>query len=366
MFKIISICCALMVVNNSLLKLVYPSSIFNFILLASFFVLFIFQKHPRKYVLRVCLLCFILYFMVIISAFYPDASLDSIEDIIKLLSLPIYILGGYYSAKSLDVKFILIFQSFLGLAVISLHFLGFYDFYAAGGNYIMLGISVMISAISSYWLGLAYGVKGFFLISLILVISLLFLNSRSALGLTVIIMFIMTIQLKLNSKHLHYSIMYMMVFLIILKFAFDWLLKEGGSLSYTLYKFKGMLSGSYEDERSNLYKTAINLIIEQPFGYGLSSHSNLLGYYPHNFFLEVTLNFGIVLSVYYCFLFSICTLKQIPFLNKLNVIMKYFLISFGGVWLVSFNYSSSFQIHYLIGICLYLFVFENKVHTGRS
>jgi len=49
-----------------------------------------------------------------------------------------------------------------------------------------------------------------------------------------------------------------------------------------------------ENNRYELWSSSIQYIIENPFGYGLESSWHLIGYYPHNFMLEIMLSSGIV------------------------------------------------------------------------
>ena len=100
---------------------------------------------------------------------------------------------------------------------------------------------------------------------------------------------------------------------------------EIGINSRTLSWMIGMDTDLDSSGRDVLYTLAINKIIENPLGYGLFGDNILLGYYVHNLFLELLLNFGIifggliVIFIIYGFIKSVINTKTVRIANIIVV-----------------------------------------------
>lgn len=64
------------------------------------------------------------------------------------------------------------------------------------------------------------------------------------------------------------------------------------------YILSSLKNGTFfQSTRSTIYKNSLEMILEKPvFGWGLAGEFFILGTYPHNFFLEIMIDFGILLG----------------------------------------------------------------------
>jgi O-antigen ligase len=120
-------------------------------------------------------------------------------------------------------------------------------------------------------------------------------------------------------------------------------------LGYGAYKLIGMFTGEHTDGRGRLLQGSLQAISTNPFGYGVGSYDALIGYYPHNFFLEVMLSFG----VFVCLIYIVVLVLAIYELYKAKEIKTWFFsllyLYYLAIWMSSFDYLSSFQIHFALG-----------------
>ena len=62
---------------------------------------------------------------------------------------------------------------------------------------------------------------------------------------------------------------------------------------WAIERYELMFTQIEQEPRIKLYKTALEAIINNPWGYGLNGSDNIVGFYPHNIFLEILLSAGI-------------------------------------------------------------------------
>ncbi len=113
---------------------------------------------------------------------------------------------------------------------------------------------------------------------------------------------------------------------------------------------------SNEPRVDAVYMPAINKIIENPFGYGLESSWKIVGFYPHNIFLEIFISSGIVGFL----IFLIISLKTIvksvrivgytPQGNKTLCIVSLITIYHFMVWNTSYDLASAYALLPLMAI----------------
>ncbi|MDI5890280.1 O-antigen ligase family protein [Halomonas rhizosphaerae] len=66
-------------------------------------------------------------------------------------------------------------------------------------------------------------------------------------------------------------------------------------ISERVYRmFGSSQSGDTEPRLEAVYYPSIEAILDNPFGYGLSSSWDVVGFYPHNIFLEMAINSGLI------------------------------------------------------------------------
>lgn len=96
------------------------------------------------------------------------------------------------------------------------------------------------------------------------------------------------------------------------------LLNEKGYYSRTLeLLFSGNISQG--SGRDNLYIESLSMINEKPlFGFGVGGEFSRLGIYPHNIFLEILLNFGVIIGTACIVILFILTIKAIFYKESIS------------------------------------------------
>lgn len=132
---------------------------------------------------------------------------------------------------------------------------------------------------------------------------------------------------------------------------------------YLFSRFQKLMEGS--DNRSDaVYGPAIKAITDNPFGYGLGSSTHIIGFYPHNIFLEIALDvgfLGIVLFIFVLLKGFKNTLKMLNMKNETFVILvSLFWLTF-LFWNVSYGLSSAYALFSFLSLVIcYEFIKFNK------
>lgn len=108
-----------------------------------------------------------------------------------------------------------------------------------------------------------------------------------------------------------------------------------------------------EPRMSYLYLPAIEAIIRNPLGYGLDGSYAVLGYYPHNIFLEVLISFGIIglvlfLPIVWILLASTCFFMMHRFSNPAYLELAFISAFHFLFWNVSHPLSSGYALFTLL------------------
>lgn len=108
-----------------------------------------------------------------------------------------------------------------------------------------------------------------------------------------------------------------------------------------------------EPRMSYLYLPAIEAILRNPLGYGLDGSYAILGYYPHNIFLEVLISLGIVglvlfLPIVWILLASTCFLMKQRFSNPAYLALAFLSAFHFLFWNVSHPLSSGYALFTLM------------------
>ncbi|MGR5423266.1 O-antigen ligase family protein [Vibrio sp. PNB22_4_1] len=115
---------------------------------------------------------------------------------------------------------------------------------------------------------------------------------------------------------------------------------------YLLYKLTE--SSSSSNSRLSYYIQSLNVIANHPFGLGLHKYNSVLGFYPHNIFLEMGMNAGIISMLILMFPFIIFLMKL---LSVCINIKKSVCLPLGNLtlfltfcWMFSNNLASSYPL----------------------
>ena len=103
------------------------------------------------------------------------------------------------------------------------------------------------------------------------------------------------------------------LFLHYYSFTLDEVFSSVTTISRVLETLEQINSGTFEDGRSDMYRTAINTVISNPFGVGLSDWAiqtemslHGVGSHSHNFFIQMFLKFGLISMVIYAYFIYCC------------------------------------------------------------
>lgn len=121
-----------------------------------------------------------------------------------------------------------------------------------------------------------------------------------------------------------------------------------GSEEYKAFeRINSSFDNADEESRLKIWIPVANLILRNPFGYGVDSYEYLLWNYPHNIFLEITLSLGILGLI---FLLTILTLfvKSVKreLINPSDNRLLIFAFT-GGYFFLSWNTSFDFATAYV-------------------
>ncbi|MEQ8464849.1 MAG: hypothetical protein RIC07_14875 [Coleofasciculus sp. E1-EBD-02] len=112
---------------------------------------------------------------------------------------------------------------------------------------------------------------------------------------------------------------------------------------------------NYEEEpRMLLIKPAMEFISENWLGYGLNSSDFLVGYHPHNIFIEVTLSAGIIglsFMLLLVLLYAICMMKSInlnPSITSMSMVALFLFL----VWMTSYSLAHSYILFSAIAMVI--------------
>lgn len=137
---------------------------------------------------------------------------------------------------------------------------------------------------------------------------------------------------------------------------------------YLIDRFLRISSNIAEEPRMNaVYIPAIRAIVSNPLGYGLGSSWEVIGFYPHNIFLEVTLETGIIGLMSFMIITIIFLVSCFYFLKRFNgfktnylalvlIALYHFLF-----WNVSHDLSSAYGLLPLMSIVYFKYLEKKKI-----
>lgn len=192
------------------------------------------------------------------------------------------------------------------------------------------------------------------------VVMIIFMGSRGPL-LCIIAFIILNMLFMNNSIKKHYRIIliiimaciYMVVFHTKFLLNVQEMISQHGMYSRTLTLFTSDRITSLTG-REEGYKVFKSMIVSNPFiGYGVAAEVRYFNGFPHNIFIEVFMNFGLILGTFIILYFSILFIKC---LNSKDIFANYLskiFFSCGFIpLLISDSYLTKQEFWILIGICI--------------
>lgn len=349
----------LLVALPSLKGVFFPFGVLNFlpfVLIICTFILNPCKEWDRSYF--IAMFPFLLFYIVLLlMVFINIGTFPGIDELLKYFLLICYTFFAPLLCTKKSVRCFLTLIVFWGVFLSLLRLTGNITF-RDGFHYLTLGlpIGVMILTAFSNLFYYTFTIKSLFSIIYIVLgyAALLTLFGRSPLlytTLTIFLFFILKV-IYSNSvlKATKYSMIIASAFGIAIYVALNFL------PSFLVLRFQrligtdGQRSALEEPRMDAVYRPAIEAIIENPFGYGLGSSKSVIGYYPHNIFLEILISSGFIGFIVFAIIF-ILFLKSCIWIvknyHKMNTnvlglsIVTFFCFLF---WNTSFDLPSAYSL----------------------
>ncbi|MGK7950547.1 MAG: O-antigen ligase family protein [Xenococcaceae cyanobacterium] len=115
--------------------------------------------------------------------------------------------------------------------------------------------------------------------------------------------------------------------------------------NWGLERYYRLFYNIQQEPRIGLYQGAIRAIIENPLGYGLNAAEKLIGFYPHNIFLEILISAGIIGLIPFLILVALYIHKMKNTVKKSSYHVPFAMMSLYlfFTWNVSFDLASSYM-----------------------
>lgn len=112
-----------------------------------------------------------------------------------------------------------------------------------------------------------------------------------------------------------------------------------------LERYYRLLYHIQEEPRIKLYQAALRVIADNPFGYGLNAAEQLIGFYPHNIFLEILISAGIIGIIPFLILLVLFIQNMRNTLKKSSYHIPFAMMSLYlfFIWNTSFDLASSYM-----------------------
>jgi len=293
-------------VSSPSVKVFYSSTLIN--ISALVLLLFVYFRNMQEVVaLRFNRKIFSYYLISVLLFFsyllFGKNSLQDFEGIFRY----IYLLTSLYLVASLD-KYILHKQLIWGivawgLLIGVLKLVNLLNYSGAGQTYLTVGLP-MGAGLTGALMTFAYTKESVLsrrrllsLVAIIVIMSALLISRGRSNILYPAVVFIITLGCNFffnKKERLKYAVI--MIFTAIMT-----IFSLGALMSNNEYKSINRLTesvGNVEEEaRYAKWVRSIQLISENPFGYGVDSCYELIGNYPHNIFIEITLSFGVIIFI---------------------------------------------------------------------
>ncbi|WP_394172408.1 O-antigen ligase family protein [Guptibacillus hwajinpoensis] len=191
--------------------------------------------------------------------------------------------------------------------------------YFLSSSYMVYGFQAMLPAFMGLHIGRKeFGLKPLIILEIMAFIMMLFFGNRMA-GIAALI-FVILIDLLYKRRSAKKNIKYFFFICLVITIIMNIqpiaekaanILNNNGYSSYSINSIIFYLNGtidSLSSGRNILWENAIDLIKENPIiGYGVGYYESMFNIYVHNFFLEITLSYGLLgIFTYMLMLFYSC------------------------------------------------------------
>jgi hypothetical protein len=356
-----------LVASPTLKGVVYSSSIFNFIPFFLFSVVIVLQGSVNrvfKTLINSLVPLFLIFLILFVYVYVIYFGFPDLVEFIKyiMLFLIVIIIPHALTLKALDISYILLFLWGVFLALKKVFFtIQFTDEF----HYLTLGLAIAVMIIISFF-KLIYEKNFFFKLIFfgglfIGYLALLTLQGRSPLLfptlLIVSYLFFNFFNGLVNFK-VKNTIKYLLV--LIGLFVVIKVIIENYIPVYLLDKFSQMEIGNSDSRTDDLYIPAMHSIVSNPLGTGLGSSQKIIGYYPHNIFLEIGIDCGFVGILFFLILIMRAFSNSVKILkmkdsNVTLIIMIFIFWLIFLFWNVSYGLSSAYA----------LFAFLSLMHSYK-
>jgi O-antigen ligase len=270
---------------------------------------------------------YVVFSFIILSLFYLLNGLILSKDLWLTITLFIgFILKGFsgFLLGSINTTSDELYKAFLKMAVINFFVIGSYPFIGIfdSMNYMRFGYA-MVPSVIMFWfevLGEKKYKTTWWLMAIYSTVITVIYGSRGAilvLLLVILFSFLFSKKFSIVSKFL-ISISCGTVIFFVIKSEFilkviDYLFFDLGIKSYAIEKLRMMvIDGIAESSsgRDHLYSTIIYYIKQNPvFGYGIGYSESILGLFPHNIFLQILLESGLIALICWACVWIYCIFK---------------------------------------------------------
>lgn len=304
------------------------------------------------------LLLFVLYGQI--SVFFPFQYMDDYVFLQSMKYLYIIVVSALilFFAEKQDMKVFAVFQALWGVFVAVASIAGIWE-YSDTQHYCTVAapIGAAIIMFLSYAVFAKSQLKGFLLTSpfiILLLLALFLLPSRGGplfAGFAFLVIILIDIfYTNPFSRRVLKTGFYLLIGLLVLYFY------QNHSSPRQAYRMHRLFAEIGTEQRIPLLLDTVHKIIDNPMGYGMGSSVRIVGFYPHNMFLESMLEFGIlptlvfflVVIVYPIRLFVLAIKTKDQLLLSISVLILYLFLIF------SVSYSAAHMYIYFSVVSLAL------------
>ena len=237
----------------------------------------------------------VIYFLILLSGLFADINV-TLNTFMRYTSVWLILISIVILSRHICISFfcnyIIFWSVFLAVLYLS-------NFITPSGDgelsYLILAMQLGIgfSISLSKFVELKKNAIFYFIVLLFLMYTMLTLSSRAALiGCGMVFVFSIIYLLVVNIRERFILVISsLMILLGCIYFSYGYIYENVLS-DYLLYKLTD--TNSSTNSRVYYYLSSINLILDNPFGLGLQRFNSVLGFYPHNLFLEMGLNTGLL------------------------------------------------------------------------
>jgi O-antigen ligase len=353
-----------------------------FLLLIALLIPIIYSASTRVYINRKLynayfIACIIFIYLLGLTVFYSPniyvASEKFIDTIILIIILTVlfFTLRLYKSSAEL-INVVTIFFAVVGI-IYCIPILYSTIIEGNRGSIIIGGPNVatriLYFSFTSYlYLWYYYKKNWLFFMSLINFISIIFLGSRGGLvgaGLTIILVAALAVVLNYKRLNQVFSFKLFISILIFLGFIYYFLYDFINNAIYTRIVTQ-LIDNVHYAGRDNIYQNALELIKESPiYGHGLNAYGVFYNWHPHNMFLEITLDAGVIGLFFMILLILYGSVATLYSMKK-----HYFIISTLPIYMLVVSQFSGefydFRYYFLWTFILFYCISTDKIQETKK